>query len=110
MAEHRINIKLPRTIKKGQIFLVSVRIDHPMDSGLRRDLATGKRLPIFFVESLEVHYGGKKVSWAELSPGLSHSPLLKFKLRAGRGGDLTVTCRNNKGQKFAKTVKVKLAA
>jgi thiosulfate oxidation carrier complex protein SoxZ len=110
MAEHQINIKIPRAIKKGQVFLVSVRIEHPMDSGLRRDLSTGKRLPIFFVEKMEVRYGGKKVSWAELSPGLSHNPLLKFKLRAGQGGDLTVTCQDNKGLKFAHTIKVKLAA
>jgi sulfur-oxidizing protein SoxZ len=107
MASNKIEITLPPAIKKGQVFPVAVRLDHPMDSGLRRDLTTGKKLPLFFVETMEVHYGGKKVSWMELSPGVSQPPIIKFMLNAGQGGPLRIKIKNNKGQEFENQVNVK---
>jgi len=109
MASDKVGITIPAKIKKGRIFKVAVRLDHPMDSGLRRDLTTGKKLPIFFVESMEVYYGGKKVSWMELSPGVSQPPIIKFMLNAGQGGPLRVKIKNNRGQEFENTVTVKAA-
>lgn len=107
MAANKIDITLPAKIKRDQVFRVAVRLDHPMDSGLRRDLSSGKTLPVFFVESMEVFYGGKKVSWMELSPGVSPSPIIKFMLNAGRGGPLRIKIKNSRGQEFENTVKVK---
>lgn len=107
MGSDKIEITLPSTIKKDQVFPVAVRLDHPMQSGLRHDLATGKKLPLFYVETMEVHYGGKKVSWMELSPGLSEPVIIKFMLNAGQGGPLRIKIKNNKGQEFENEVNVK---
>lgn len=106
MGENKVEIHVPPKVKKNDIFLVSVRLDHPMESGRNKDLATGKILPELFVESMEVYYAGEKVSWMELSPGVSQPPVIKFYLIAGRSGPLLVRIKNNQGQEFENTVNV----
>ncbi|PIP46876.1 MAG: thiosulfate oxidation carrier complex protein SoxZ [Deltaproteobacteria bacterium CG_4_8_14_3_um_filter_51_11] len=107
MGEKKIEISLPSKIKKDEVFKVGVRLDHPMESGMNRDLATGKILPELFVQSMEVHFSGEKVSWMELSPGISQPPIIKFNLKVGRDGPLQVKIKNNLGQEFENTVQIK---
>ena len=84
MSSSKINIIVPNRVQRGKVFLVSVRLDHPMDTGLKRDLMTGKRKPIFFVELLEVFYGGKRVSHMDLTPGISDKPVTSLSVLLGR--------------------------
>jgi sulfur-oxidizing protein SoxY len=106
MGKNKIEIHIPSNIKKNDIFLVSVRLDHPMESGMNKDLTTGKILPELFVKSMEVYYAGEKMSWMELSPGISQPPVIKFNLIAGRSGPLLVKIKNNQGQEFENTIDV----
>ncbi len=94
----KVDITIPPRVKRGQVFLVAVRLDHPMRSGLGKDPVTGRRLPELYLKDLEVIYAGRKVSWMELSPALSERPVVKFYLRADQAGSLLVRARNNQGK------------
>jgi sulfur-oxidizing protein SoxZ len=109
MSSEKIRITVPPKVRPGEIMEVTVRLDHPMESGIRKNTITGQTLPRFYVKQMEVFYGPKKVSWMELTPGVSHKPMIKFKLAAGRGGRLKVRITNNRGQQFEESVLVKVA-
>lgn len=80
-------ILLPREAKRGEIVEVRVIIQHPMETGFRRD-ADGRRPPRNAIHSLACRYAGAEVFRATLSTGIAANPFLRFFVRAERTGEL----------------------
>ena len=80
-------IQLPREAKRGEIVEVRVVIQHPMETGFRRD-PDGRQLPRNAIHSFACRYGGAEVFRATLSTGIAANPFLRFFVRAERSGEL----------------------
>jgi sulfur-oxidizing protein SoxZ len=80
-------IQVPAQAKRGEAVEVRIAIQHPMETGFRRD-ANGVRQPRNAIVALVCRYRGAEVFRAITSPGVSANPSLTFWLRAERTGDL----------------------
>ena len=89
-----------RATHKGGTTTVKAIINHPMETGLRKDKATGKKIPAHYIEELQVTAAGKTVLNANLGPAVSKNPLLHFTYKGGKAGDkIVISFNDNKGKK-----------
>ena len=80
-------IQVPPQAKRGEPVEVRIVIQHPMETGFRRD-ANGVRQRRNAIVALVCRYGGVEVLRAITSPGVAANPTLRFHLRAEKTGDL----------------------
>lgn len=102
-------MRIPSDIKKDSVIEVKVKIDHPMESGLRKDRETKKTIPKHTLEKMLVYYGGEQISDFDISPGLSENPLIGFKIKAVKSAPLKVVLTCSEGNKFEETVDIKVS-
>jgi len=79
-------IQLPGNAKRGEPVEVRIIIQHPMETGFRRE--NGERVKRNAIHSFACRYNGTEVFRATLSTGIAANPYLRFFLRAGESGDL----------------------
>jgi sulfur-oxidizing protein SoxZ len=93
---------------RGGTTTVKALISHPMETGLRKDKKTGKKVPAHFIQTLTVEHNGKSVLDALWGPAVSANPYLSFKFKgANKGDSVKLSWVDNKGGKDSHTVKVK---
>ena len=80
-------IRLPKVARRGEPVEVRIVIQHPMETGFRRD-AEGRRVPRNAIHSLACRYNGAEVFRATLSTGIAANPYLRFFIVAKESGDL----------------------
>ncbi len=96
-----------RAVAGGDTTVVQSLIQHPMDTGLVKNKATGKPIPAHFIQVLEFEHGGKSVFTAYWGPAVSKNPYVKFAFKGGKKGDeLKVSWVDNKGQSNSVTAKI----
>jgi sulfur-oxidizing protein SoxZ len=78
---------------------VLVLVTHPMETGMRKDKASGKVIPAHFIQELNLELNGKSMANAIMGIGVSENPLLGFRSMTAKNGDkLKVTWKDNKGE------------
>lgn len=96
-----------RTRETGGITQVLVLIGHPMETGLRVDKTTKKKIPAHFIQKMTVEHNGKVVAEADLGIAISADPLMGFGLKDAKMGDkVTISWSDNKGEKDSKSITV----
>ncbi len=73
-------LRLPRTARPGEIVEIRTLIEHPMETGLRRD-ASGGAVARDMLARLLVRANGLQVFAADLHNGTSANPYHVFHLR-----------------------------
>jgi sulfur-oxidizing protein SoxY len=94
-------IRLPRSLRPGEVVEVRTRLDHASYTGLV--LKGGKfvrELPEFYVKQMLVYVENQKVSEFEMTSAVSPNPLIRFPLKVGGGGTLRVVFVNSEGQRW----------
>ena len=100
-------IRIRAQQKKG-VTTVKALMQHPMETGQRKDKKTGKKVPAHFIQEVTCEHGGKTVMTALWGPAISKNPYLSFKFKgASKGDTLTVSWVDNKGEKASSSTKVK---
>ena len=89
-------VQVPPRVKKGEAFEVRVLVQHPMETGFRRD-TQGQTIPMHIVTDLKASYGGREVFRAELGTGISANPYLSFYVVADASGELVVEWKDDRG-------------
>ena len=74
-------IKIRAKVKDGTA-TVKFLMKHPMETGLRKDKKTGKKIPAHYISDVNVALNGTNVMTAYLGPGVSQDPYLSHR---GRG-------------------------
>ncbi|MBF0341012.1 MAG: thiosulfate oxidation carrier complex protein SoxZ [Magnetococcales bacterium] len=97
-----------KPLKKGEVALIKTLIKHPMESGLRKDKATGDTIPADYIEEVTAEYGGATVMKAKWSGAVSKNPFFSFYLKADKSGPVTVTWKDNKGTKWTEKAEIKV--
>lgn len=91
-------VKIRATLK-GSNGEVRLLIPHPMESGLRHDLA-GQTIPAHYITSLTLTLNGRPVVEAGLGTAVSANPLFAFQFQNVKAGDkVGLTWRDNRGQR-----------
>ena len=90
--------KVRTRTQEGQIEVL-VLVNHPMETGLRKDKASGKPIPAHFIQEMKVEHNGKPVAVAAMGIGVSENPLIGFRLKSAKNGDkLKIAWSDNKGE------------
>ena len=98
-------IQVPPKVARGEPFEVRVLVQHPMETGFRRD-ANGQTIPAHVVDRLWATYGGREVFRAELGTGVSANPYLAFHVVAQASGEIAVEWTDDRGDKGRVTAQV----
>lgn len=89
-----------RAVLEGDICNVKVLMSHPMETGQRHDVATGKTVPAHFIQNVTASLNGRLVLDAQWTQAISKNPFLGFKVKGARVGDrLSVAWVDNQGNK-----------
>jgi len=97
-----------RASLKGDMTTVKALISHPMETGVRKDKKTGKKIPAHFIQDLNVEHNGKTVLNALWGPAVSANPYLSFRFKGAAAGDtVKISWADNKGESDSTEVKVK---
>ncbi len=102
----RIKVRIPHTIKKGAVIPVKAIITHPMETGLRKNKKTGKKIPAYYINEVKVYYGDDLVSSSEWTIAVSTNPLMSFYIKADKAAPLKIIWSDIKGEHFEKTVQI----
>ena len=101
------SIKIRAKLKKG-VTTVKSLMNHPMETGLRKNKKTGKMIPAHFITEVTATSGGKTVMTANWSGGVSKNPYISFKFTGGKKGDeVGISWTDNKGGSDSGTAKIK---
>ena len=86
---------------------VKCLMNHPMETGLRKDKKTGKMIPAHHIQEVTAKAGDKTVLDAVWGGAISKNPYLSFKYSGDKGGSITLSWVDNKGNSDSMTGKVK---
>lgn len=79
---------------------IKVLMNHPMETGQRKDAKTGQLVPAHFIQTVVAQVNGKTVLDAQWSQAISKNPFLGFKVKGAKAGDkVTISWADNKGEK-----------
>ena len=88
-----------RATLKGDTADVRVLMNHPMETGLRKDGA-GNIVPLHFIQEVTVKLNGKTVVEGQISQAVSRNPVFSFRVKGAKTGDkLEISWLDNKGDK-----------
>jgi sulfur-oxidizing protein SoxZ len=99
------SIKL-RAKSSGGVVTVKCLMNHPMETGLRKDKKTGKMIPAHHIQEVMAKAGDKTVLDAVWGGAISTNPYLSFKYSGEKGGSLTLSWVDNKGNSDSTTATV----
>jgi sulfur-oxidizing protein SoxZ len=78
---------------------ILVLVNHPMETGMRKDKTSGKVIPAHYIQELNVELNGKHLASAALGVGVSENPLLGFRTKSAKNGDkLKISWKDSKGE------------
>ena len=91
-------VQVPAKVAKGETFEVRVLVQHPMETGYRRDM-NGEAIPTHIVNKMVCRIAGREVFSAELGTGIAANPYVVFYVVAEQGGPVEVEWSDDRGQK-----------
>jgi len=105
MAKKSIRI---RAKMKGDVTEVKALMSHVMETGLRKDKKTGKKIPAHFIKEVKCEHKGTTVLMANWSVAVSKNPYLSFKFKgAAKGEAIKISWNDNKGKSDSAEAKIK---
>ena len=106
--EAKARVKVPKSIVSGKPFEIKTLISHKMETGLRKDKKTGKKVPRHILNKFTAKLNGKEVFSADWHPAVSANPYTAFYAVAEKSGKLELSWTDDKGEIFVKNVNVKV--
>ena len=100
------SIKIRAKAKDG-VVTVKALMNHPMETGLRKDKKTGKLIPAHHIQEVTAKAGDNTVMTAVWGGAISKNPYLSFKYPGAKGDSLSLAWVDNKGNSDSTTAKVK---
>jgi thiosulfate oxidation carrier complex protein SoxZ len=105
----KVRLRLPSTIKPGEVIRVRSLIIHPMER-IERDQA-GKLIErnYNYINKVVVTYLGKTVVTFETTQSVSENPFFSFAVRATDPGPLKITFTDTAGGRYEGSADVKFS-
>ena len=102
----KARVKVPKKVKKGEIFQVKTLVSHKMETGRRKDKKTGEPIPRMIINKFVCAFNGKEVFSSDWHPAVSANPYMSFYLKATESGKLDMTWTEDNGKTTTKSAKV----
>jgi sulfur-oxidizing protein SoxZ len=104
----RVRIKVPSSIKPGDVVRVRVLVIHPMEIVQRRD---GKPMDknYHFINRVAVIYLGTEIAQFETTQSISENPFFSFTFKATEPGPLKVTFLDTHGGTYEGATDIKFS-
>ena len=104
----RVRIRIPSSIKPGDVVKVRVLVIHPMEIVQRKD---GKLVDknYHFINHVVVTYLDKEIAQFETTQSISENPFFTFAFKATEPGVLRVTFLDTHGGKYEGTADIKFS-
>ena len=104
----RVRIRIPSSIRQGDVVKVRVLVIHPMEIVQRKD---GKPVDknYYFINRVVVTYAGKELAQFETTQSISENPFFSFAFKAVEAGPLKVTFLDTHGGKYEATTEIKFS-
>lgn len=84
---------------QGEFTEIRVLMQHPMETGLRKD-EKGQSVPIHFIQTFSITLNGTSLIDGQLNTSISKNPLFAFRAKGIKPGDkLVVSWVDSKGEK-----------
>ena len=93
-------VKVPKTAAIGEIITIKALINHPMESGQRRDRETGEKTPRMIVHTFEATFNDKQIVLFELEGGISRDPFFEFTMKVPSEGEVKFKWTDDEGAIF----------
>jgi sulfur-oxidizing protein SoxZ len=106
MPQARISVL--KTAAKGDVIEIKTLIQHPMETGFRRDLE-GKTIPVHIIDRFVCTYNGEEVFRADLHPSIAANPYLSFHTVATESGRLEFTWHDDDGSVYRESAEIEVA-
>ncbi len=106
MAKSKARVKVPKSVKKGEVFQVKTLVSHKMESGQRKNKKTGKKIPRMIINKFICTYNGSVVFESDWHPAISANPYMAFYVKADKSGELNFKWTDDKGQTIEKTASI----
>ncbi len=88
-----------RAKNSGGVTTVKALMNHPMETGQRKDSKTGEKIPAHYIQEVKCEHAGKTVMMAYWGPAVSKNPYISFAFKGGNAGDsVTLTWTDNQGK------------
>ena len=88
-----------RAVLKGDTVDVRVLMNHPMETGQRKD-GGGNLIPLHFIQEITVRLNGKTVIESQISQAVSRNPVFSFRVKGAKTGDkLEISWLDNRGER-----------
>ena len=101
------SIKVRAKLKDGTT-TVKALINHPMETGLRKDKKTNKKIPAHFIQQVTCEYKGQTLLTSNWGTAVSKNPFFAFKFSGAKSGDtLKISWVDNKGESDSTEGKIK---
>lgn len=86
---------------------VKAIIFHPMETGLRKDKKTGKKIPAHYITEVVCEHNGSPVLKCHWGPGVSKNPFMAFSFKDAKPGDsFSISWKDNQGQSASQETKI----
>jgi sulfur-oxidizing protein SoxZ len=104
----RVRIRIPSSIKPGEVVRARVLVIHPMEIVQRKD---GKPVDknYQFINRVVVTYLDKEIAQFETTQSISENPFFTFAFKATEPGVLRVTFLDTHGGKYEGTADIKFS-
>ena len=79
-------VQLPKEARRGETIEVRIVIQHPMETGFRRD-EVGRPIKRNVINAFSCRFNGAEVFRADMSSGIAANPYLQFYTVAQASGD-----------------------
>src|SRR5262250_2890459 len=104
----RVRIRVPASVKAGEIVRVRALVIHPMEIVERKD---GKPVDknYHFINHVVVSYLDREIAQFETTQSISENPFFAFAVKATEPGVLRVTFFDTHGGKYEGTADIKFS-
>jgi sulfur-oxidizing protein SoxZ len=96
-------IKVPESIRAGEIVEIKTLATHVMETGNRKD-AAGNKIPRDIIHTFTATFEGEPVFAAELGSGIAANPYIAFFLKVPGPGTLELTWLDDRGGRTVEKV------
>lgn len=100
-------LSVPREVKAGVPFEVRILIQHPMETGFRRD-AMGGVIARDIIHTFECSVDGEEVFAARLEPAIAANPYLVFSARLKKSGTMLLRWVDDRGVEAQERVDIRV--
>ena len=97
MAGKKPRVKIPKSVKAGDIITIKTLVSHKMESGQRKD-KEGNPIPRDIINHFAASFNGTEIFSVDIDPSVSANPYIEFTARVDEAGTFNMKWTDDAGE------------